>query len=166
MDESPTQDPGSTPDRISDRDETETERLDRNWNELLQELRVTQTGTQLLTGFLLAVAFQQRFTSLDGFEVGVYLVLVALTAGATILGLAPVSLHRALFRRGLRKRMVQTASVLLDVILVLVAAAITGTVLLIFDVVAGLTAGLVAAGITAAVVVVLWLLVPRRERRA
>ncbi|GAA4267412.1 DUF6328 family protein [Frondihabitans peucedani] len=166
MDESPTRDPGSTPDRISDRDETETERLDRNWNELLQELRVTQTGTQLLTGFLLAVAFQQRFTSLDGFEVGVYLVLVALTAGATILGLAPVSLHRALFRRGLRKRMVHTASVLLDVILVLVAAAITGTVLLIFDVVAGLTAGLVAAGITAAVVVVLWLLVPRRERRA
>lgn len=165
MDESPTQDPGSIPDRIFDRDETETERLDRNWNELLQELRVTQTGTQLLTGFLLAVAFQQRFTSLDGFEVGVYLVLVALTAGATILGLAPVSLHRALFRRGLRKRMVHTASVLLDVILVLVAAAITGTVLLIFDVVAGLTAGLVAAGITAAVVVVLWLLVPRRERR-
>lgn len=165
MEDSRAQDRDALPARISDRDETETERLDRNWNELLQELRVTQTGTQLLTGFLLAVAFQQRFTSLDPFEVAVYLVLVGLTAGATILGLAPVSLHRALFRRGLRKRMVHVASVLLDVILVLVAAAITGTVLLIFDVVAGLSAGLVAAGITAAIVVVLWLLVPRRERR-
>lgn len=33
------------------RSETETERLDRNWASLLQELRVVQTGVQLLTGF-------------------------------------------------------------------------------------------------------------------
>ena len=47
------------------RDETLDERMDRNWNEMLQELRVTQTGTQILTGFLLAIAFQNRFTELD-----------------------------------------------------------------------------------------------------
>ena len=47
------------------RDETEAERLDRNWAELLQELRVVQTGTQILTGFLLTLVFQQRFTELD-----------------------------------------------------------------------------------------------------
>ena len=52
-------------DRSDGRDETPNERADRNWNELLQELRVMQTGTQILTGFLLAVAFQPRFTDMD-----------------------------------------------------------------------------------------------------
>ena len=46
------------------RNETLDERMDRNWNEMLQELRVTQTGTQILTGFLLAIAFQNRFAEL------------------------------------------------------------------------------------------------------
>ena len=50
----------------TDRDETEAQRLDRNWSSLLQELRVAQTGVQLLTGFLLTLPFQQRFTQLDG----------------------------------------------------------------------------------------------------
>ena len=50
----------------ADRDETEAQRLDRNWSSLLQELRVAQTGVQLLTGFLLTLPFQQRFTQLDG----------------------------------------------------------------------------------------------------
>ncbi|MBN9194503.1 MAG: sodium:proton antiporter, partial [Microbacterium sp.] len=58
------------------RDETEAERLDRNWDEILQETRVVQTGTQILTGFLLAIAFQQRFEDLDGYQIAVYLVLV------------------------------------------------------------------------------------------
>ena len=47
--------------------------MDRNWNEMLQELRVTQTGTQILTGFLLAIAFQNRFSELDRFQHGIYL---------------------------------------------------------------------------------------------
>jgi Family of unknown function (DUF6328) len=84
------------------RDETETERLDRNWSELLQELRVTQTGTQIITGFLLTLAFKQRFTDLDQFQIDVYLVLVVIAAFTTALGLAPVSLHRSLFRRRTR----------------------------------------------------------------
>jgi len=46
------------------RDESVNERMDRNWNEILQELRVTQTGTQIFTGFLLTIAFQQRFGDL------------------------------------------------------------------------------------------------------
>lgn len=32
------------------RGETDNQRLDRNWSSLLQELRVVQTGVQLLTG--------------------------------------------------------------------------------------------------------------------
>ena len=68
-----------------DRDETEAQRLDRNWSSLLQELRVAQTGVQLLTGFLLTLPFQQRFAQLDGVMRTVYLVTVACSIGATVL---------------------------------------------------------------------------------
>jgi len=146
------------------RNETENERLDRNWNEILQELRVTQTGTQILTGFLLTLAFQPRFTDLDTFQVGVYLVLVALATLATALGLGPVSLHRALFRMRRKDAVVKLADRLLQVVLLLVGLLITGVVLLIFDVVAGRTVGIVCAVVTAAIVLVVWLVLPFRHR--
>src|SRR5690606_32068463 len=81
------------------RNETASERLDRNWNEILQETRVTQTGIQILTGFLLTVPFQQRFTELTEQQRMFYLGLVLLAAVTTGLVVAPVSLHRWLFRR-------------------------------------------------------------------
>ena len=69
------------------RDESLDERMDRNWNEMLQELRVTQTGTQILTGFLLAIAFQNRFEDLTTFQHRVYLILVLAAVTTTALGL-------------------------------------------------------------------------------
>ena len=48
------------------RRETADERADRNWNDLLQEFRVLQTGVQILAGFLLTLPFQAAFTDLDG----------------------------------------------------------------------------------------------------
>src|SRR5882757_630628 len=83
----------------SARSETETERLDRNWSSLLQELRVAQTGVQLLTGFLLTLPFQQRFDVLDHTMRIVYLVTVGFSVTATILLIAPVGMHRLLFRQ-------------------------------------------------------------------
>jgi hypothetical protein len=68
------------------RDETPEERSDRNWNEILQELRVTQTGTQILTGFLLTLAFQPKFAELDGFQRTVYLVLVVAGIAVVLAG--------------------------------------------------------------------------------
>ena len=59
------------------------ERLDRNWEELLQELRVTQTGVQVLTGFLVTLPFQARFTTLTGPQRTLYLVVLLLSATAT-----------------------------------------------------------------------------------
>lgn len=90
----------------SARRETDTERLDRNWTELLQELRVVQTGVQLLTGFLLTLPFQQRFTALSEYPRGVYLVTVALSVASTIFLIAPVSMHRAVFRQHARRALV------------------------------------------------------------
>ncbi len=135
------------------RNETLNERMDRNWNEMLQELRVTQTGTQIITGFLLAIAFQNRFAELDQFQEAVYLGLVLAAVLTTALGLAPVNLHRVLFRKHAKYAVVQIAHVLLRITLVGVGIILTGTVLLIFDVVVGRLAAIVAAAVVAAVLV-------------
>jgi hypothetical protein len=157
--------PRSTQRQISgDRDETPTERLDRNWDEILQELRVTQTGTQILTGFLLTLAFQPRFTDLDPFQVTVYLCLVVLAALSTGLGLAPVSLHRGLFRKKAKASMVSVADTLLQVILGAISLLLSGTTLLIFDVVVGRGAGVIAGVTTLVLTVALWVLLPLGAR--
>jgi hypothetical protein len=120
------------------RNESEAERMDRNWDEILQEMRVTQTGTQILSGFLLAIAFQPRFVDLTDFQRTVYLILVITAAATTALALAPVSMHRGLFRQHLKKQLVQTGHVILRCTLVGVAMVLVGTILLIFDVAVGL----------------------------
>ncbi|MEO5919667.1 MAG: DUF6328 family protein [Pseudolysinimonas sp.] len=147
------------------RDETEAERLDRNWTELLQELRVTQTGTQILTGFLLTIPFQQRFAELDELQRVVYLVLVAFAVLATVLALAPVSLHRVLFRQGAKTQIVHITNRLLIGALVSVAVTLVGTAVLIFDVVLGLQAGFAAGAVTAVLTALAWFALPRSTRR-
>ena len=133
------------------RDETIDERMDRNWNEMLQELRVTQTGTQILTGFLLAIAFQNRFNELDRFQHGIYLALVLAAVLTTILGLAPVNLHRVLFRQHAKKLIVDVAHILLRLTLGGVGVVLVGTVLLIFDVVLDRRSAVIAAAATGVV---------------
>ena len=147
---------------MGERHETPAERSDRNWNELMQELRVTQTGTQILTGFLLTLPFQQRFTDLRPDQVQVYLVLVALAVLATALIVAPVSLHRVLFQRHRKPQLVRVADRLARVGLVAFALVVTGTVLFLFDVVIGTAAGWTAATVAAVVLLGLWLLLPWR----
>ncbi|WP_449280958.1 DUF6328 family protein [Leucobacter sp.] len=143
------------------REESPNERADRNWNEILQELRVAQTGTQILGAFLLAVAFQPRFTELDRYQLTLYLILVALAGIAAALGLAPVSLHRAYFGRRQKVRIVHLGSRLLAADLVVLAMLAAGVTSLIFDFTLGRAAGLTALGGTAVLVVVLWAVVPR-----
>jgi hypothetical protein len=142
------------------RNETQTERLDRNWGELLQELRVLETGTQILTGFLLTVAFQQKFSQLNSGQVTLYLVLVSLSAVATIVVLAPVSLHRTLFRQGKKAELVVWTNRLLRIALAVVALTVVGVVVLLFDVAAS-TGIAIGAGIATAVVLGgLWFALP------
>ena len=149
------------------RDETENERLDRNWNEMLQELRVIQTGTQILTGFLLAAVFQSRFDDLDDYQRTVYLCLVVASILTTVFGLSPVSLHRALFRQRAKKEVVHVTDRILQFTMVGVALTLAGTGMLIFDFVLGRVGGIVTGVAILAVIVVLWIIVPRvvRHRR-
>lgn len=149
----------------ADRDETEAQRLDRNWSSLLQELRVTQTGVQLLTGFLLTLPFQQRFTMLDGTMRTVYLITVACSLGATILLVAPVGMHRVLFRRHRLEAIVSASHTCAIAGLILLGMALAGVGVVVFDTVMGRTGAWIAGGCTLAAFVVLWFLVPLPLRR-
>jgi O-antigen/teichoic acid export membrane protein len=144
----------------NDRDESPTERLDRNWDELLQEMRIVQTGVQLLTGFLLTLPFQQKFPSLDEGEQRVYMAAVSASILATGFLQAPVSVHRALFRRHRKKDTVGLAHRLAIVGIVFLACAVVSVTTLIFDVLLGWTGGLIAGGLAAALLLTLWLVVP------
>ena len=134
----------------ANRDETEAERLDRNWSSLLQELRVTQTGVQLLTGFLLTLPFQQRFTVLDGTMRTVYLITVACSIGSTVLLVAPVGMHRVLFRRHRLDAIVSISHGCAIAGLILLGVALAGVAVVIFDTVMGRTGAWIAGGCTLA----------------
>lgn len=151
------------PDAVPDdgRDETAVEKADRNWGDILQELRAVQTGTTIITGFLLAVAFQPRFADLEPYEQGLYLVLVVLAGFATVLGLAPVIMHRQLFGLRQKERLVRSANQLLIALLVVVSLLAAGVTSLIFDVVLNRTAGFIALGVALVVLIVFWAIVPR-----
>lgn len=147
------------------RHETEAERLDRNWSSLLQELRVVQTGVQLLTGLLLTLPFQQRFSMLDEPMRVLYLATVACSAAATALLVAPVGMHRILFRRHRLNLLVSAAHRCAFTGLVLLGLAMAGVTELIFDSVAGREAGVIAGALALVAFVGIWLVLPLAMRR-
>jgi heme exporter protein D len=146
------------------RNETRTERYDRNWHDIQQELRITQTGTQLLAGFLLTLPFQQRFQQLTDAQIGSYLFLVVLAAAVSILALAPVSTHRLLFRRRQMEELVTSSNRILIICLVASSILFAGTVFLIFDVVLGQQFGIVTGAILLLATAGLWVGIPLRLR--
>lgn len=142
------------------RNETAGERLDRNWNELLQELRVTQTGIQILFAFLLVLPFQARFGILKGHQVDLYVVIIALITASTFCVISPVLIHRVLFRRRAKDVLVTATNRLTVAGIVLLGLALSCAVGLVVDVVAGRTEGFVAFGLCLLAMVVLWVVLP------
>ena len=136
--------------------------INRNWTELVQELRAIQIGVQVLIGFLLAVPYTDRFATLDHFAKVAYLAVLSLAVAATAAVLAPIAYHRILFRRALRPWLVATANTVARAGLVLAALAMCGVVFLAFDLAVGTVAGLAAALVAVVGYVVLWLVVPLR----
>lgn len=157
-------DPARGGDLADGRDESPNERADRQWNEVLQELRVMQTGTQILTGFLLALAFQPAFAELGPGQRIFYLVLVVLAVLSAIIALAPVALHRILFRRREKQVVVAYGHAALVTALVTVALLLVGVVAFVFDVVLGDAASWTAAVVLGLVVAILWVVVPAALR--
>ena len=148
-----------------ERNETDLERLDRNLVELLQELRVAQTGVQVLFAFLLTVPFSNRFSELDGFERGAYFAALVCSLLASILLIAPTSFHRLLFRMRQKEYMVETANRLALAGLALIAVAMTAAMVLISHVMFGGWAVAVVGGLTVLAFAVLWYVLPLRRRR-
>ncbi len=143
-----------------ERDESEAERLDRNYNEMLQELRVLQAGMQILFAFLLTLAFQARFETVSDFQRNLYigsLIAAALASGCLI---APVAFHRIVFRRGMKDDLIRAAERFMAAGMGLLFLTMMGAVLFVLDF---LLSRKIASAVTtglAAVFVVLWVLVP------
>ncbi|MFL6023631.1 MAG: DUF6328 family protein [Marmoricola sp.] len=150
---------------LGETSERTDEQLTRNWNELLQELRVTETGVQILTGFLLTVPFSQRFTALDTFQRNLYLVVLCGSVLTTGLVVAPAVFHRVLFRHGERPWLVSAADQCALASQFMMALTIGGVVFLAFDVVVGGLAGWIALLVTVTFFGILWWWIPRHLSR-
>jgi hypothetical protein len=143
-----------------ERGETPLQRADRAYGEILQEVRVAQTGVQILFAFLLALAFQSRFGMITTFQRHTYVVTLMLCAAATALLIAPAAFHRVVYRRRLKKHLVRAANQLALCGMVLLLFSLVSAVLLVMDVVLGLGP---AIGLASGVLVwftVWWFVIP------
>lgn len=150
--------------RDDGRDETELERWDRNYVELLQELRVAQTGVQILFAFLLTLPFTNRFGTVGDRDRVVYVITLVAAATAAALLIAPVSGHRQVFRRGRKPELVRTASMLAQAGLGALLVAMSGAVFLVLDVVANLGWAVGLGAVLLGLYLVLWYVLPRLIR--
>jgi hypothetical protein len=116
-----------------DRHETEKQRLDRQLEQLLQELRVAMPGVQVLFAFLLAVPFQQRFAQVDALQRNVYFATLLAAAVASALFIAPTAYHRMMFRGRDKPRLVTISSRFALAGLAALAVAMNGVILLVTD---------------------------------
>jgi hypothetical protein len=146
------------------RNETPLERLDRNLQEMLSELRVVVTGVQVLFAFLLVVPFNSGFANIGPFERAVYFVTLVLAALAAICMLAPPAHHRILFRCDDKRQIVFTANRLMITGLGFLALAMCGSLLLVATKLFGVTTGAVTVGLAATSFVVVWFALPLRRK--
>jgi len=145
------------------RDETQQERVDRNLQELLGELRVALPGVQVLFAFLLVVPFNQRFATITQFQRTVFFVTLLFATTACICLIAPTVHHRIQFRQQDKERIVMGANRLAVVGLSLLAVAMTGAIMLITDMLYRATTVAIVAGGVALVFALVWYSVPIRR---
>jgi hypothetical protein len=146
------------------RDETEEQRLDRNYGELLQELRVAQVGVQILFASLLTVVFTDRFTTISSLQRGTYVVTLLAATVATALLVGPVAFHRIVFRHHQKDDLVRVSHRLALGGLACLSVALVGVVMLILEEVLGQTPALWYGSGVAAVFILVWLVVPLVSR--
>ena len=147
-----------------ERGETPLQRADRAYGEILQEVRVAQTGVQILFAFLLALAFQARFAHVTNFQRDVYVVTLLLCAAATALLIAPAAFHRVVYRRRLKLHLVHAATRLALSGLVLLMLSLVSAVLLIVDVVFGAGPAVIMASGTFGWFFTWWFVLPAWSR--
>ena len=146
-------------------EETEEERADRNFGDLLQELRVAQTGVQILFAFLLTIPLQARFETLNTWQRDVFVAALLFSALATACLIAPVAYHRVLFRQRLKDLIVRSTSRFAMAGLVFLGLAIVCSVHLVLDLVLNRAIAVAAAGALGVLLLTLWWLLPLRQRQ-
>lgn len=146
--------------------ETRVQRADRNFAEILGELRVLQTGVQILFGFLLILAVQPRFADTSTFGRVTYVVTLLLCCVATALLMGPVAYHRALFAKGLKPEIVRVSNRFARAGMLVLLLAIDGAVLLVMDFVFGLPVALAPAAFVLLLFAVAWYVLPTRRLAA
>ena len=144
----------------ADRDETTAERYDRNWLDLIQELRVAQTGIQVLAGFLLTVPFSYRFKDVAPHDRVLFLVAFGLAMLTIGLMIAPVVMHRLMFGQHQKDVLVRVGHRTAKFGLAALGLTLASVTVLIFDVAAGSVAGLVAGVVVLVFYALVWVALP------
>jgi hypothetical protein len=142
------------------RNETPLERLDRNLQELLSELRVVVTGVQVLFAFLLVVPFNVGFVHIGAFQRGVYFVTLLLAALAAVCMLAPAAQHRILFRCDDKEHIVFISNRLMITGLGFLALAMCGSLLLVATKLFGVRTGVITVAVAAMAFIAIWFVMP------
>jgi hypothetical protein len=142
------------------KDETAKQRWDRNFADLLQELRVAQTGVQILFAFLLTLPFSNGFPKTTAFQKDVYLVALISAAFATAMIIAPVAFHRALFRQGRKPELVQYAHRMASGGIAFLLVAMVSSVLLITDFLLNRWPAVILTAVAGAGFLTFWVVIP------
>jgi hypothetical protein len=145
-------------------EETEKERLDRNLDQLMTELRVAMPGVQILFGFLLSVPFATRFDEVTAFQRDVHLVSLVAAGVATGFLIAPTAYHRMTFRRGQKRHLVFTATRWTVIGLAALAVSMDAAILLVADFLFDTTLAIVLTAAMGALFTGLWFVFPLLRR--
>jgi hypothetical protein len=144
--------------------ESEKARWDRNFADLLQELRVAQTGVQILFAFLLTLPFSSGFPQVTAFQKDTYIVALIAAAFATAMIISPVAFHRALFRQGRKPELVRHAHRMATGGLGFMLISMVSSVLLITDFLLNIWVAVILSAITAAWFLTFWAILPFARR--
>lgn len=145
--------------------ESKATRLNRNYLELLQELRVSETGVQVLFAFLLSLPFQQRFEEINEFQRSIYVLTLVFCTLAIALLVAPVAFHRLTFRRGLREELVAVTSKFAIAGTSFLLLSVLSALLLILDYTIGAGFAIVVTSVLGVLILLLWVALPLVRRR-
>lgn len=133
----------------------------RQWNELLQEMRVMQTGIQILAAFLITLPFQNRFQELAQDELLLYFILLGFAAILILLLLLPVMVHRHFFGQRLKPTTVLLGHTIVRVVGIGAGLLTTGCVWFVVLVLQGWNTALWAGGALMLVTIFLLVILPR-----
>lgn len=135
--------------------------LHRKWNELLQEMRVMQTGAQILAAFLVVLPFQAGFESLQHPDKVFYLALLVASALLIILLIVPVSVHRYFFGQELKATTVHIGHIIAQVVVLGVGILVAGCVWFVVQVLEGWRTGMIVGGLLMVLAIFSLVIFPR-----